>query len=195
MPSSALSASKKELRRRMLAARRQLSAAERAQYSARIQEQLLARPEYQRAGCIFCYASMSDEVQTLELLKHMLADGKVVCLPLITGKGTMESVYLPSLEALTEGDFGILTVRPEQRELVNPVTIDCILVPGAAFSRDGARLGMGGGYYDHFLPRAAHATRLALTYSCQLTENVPVDVLDCRVDFILTENEWISCKW
>ena len=42
MPSSALSASKKELRRRMLAARRQLSAAERAQYSARIQEQLLA---------------------------------------------------------------------------------------------------------------------------------------------------------
>ena len=138
---------------------------------------------------------MSDEVQTLELLKHMLADGKVVCLPLITGKGTMEAVYLPSLEALTEGDFGILTVRPEQRELVNPVTIDCILVPGAAFSRDGARLGMGGGYYDRFLPRAAHATRLALTYSCQLTENVPVDVLDCRVDFILTENEWISCKW
>ena len=52
-----------------------------------------------------------------------------------------------------------------------------------------------GGYYDRFLPRAAHATRLALTYSCQLTENVPVDVLDCRVDFILTENEWISCKW
>ena len=194
MSGMVLSPLKKEMRRRMLTARRQLSAAERDQYSGQIVQRLTARTEYQKAACVFCYAAMTDEVQTQAILKQMLTDGKTGCLPLITGKGVMEAVELPSMDALVTGEYGILTVRPEQRHLVDPARIDCVLVPGAAFARDGARLGMGGGYYDRFLPRAVRAQRLALAFSCQLTENIPMQERDCRVDAILTENEWIDCK-
>ncbi len=194
MSGMALLPLKKELRRRMLTARRQLSASERDQYSEQIVQRLTVRIEYQEAACVFCYAAMTDEVQTQAFLEQMLTEGKTVCLPLITGKGVMEAVGLPSMDALMTGEYGILTVRPEQRHLVDPARIDCVLVPGAAFARDGARLGMGGGYYDRFLPRAVHAKRLALTFSCQLTENIPMQERDCRVDAILTENEWIDCK-
>ena len=194
MSGMVLSTLKKELRRRMLTARRQLSAAERDQYSGQIVHRLTARTEYQKAACVFCYAAMTDEVQTQAILEQMLTDGKTVCLPLITGKGVMEAVELPSMDALVTGEYGILTVRPEQRHLVDPARIDCVLVPGAAFARDGARLGMGGGYYDCFLPRAVRAQRLALAFSCQLTENIPMQERDCRMDAVLTENEWIDCK-
>ena len=188
LPHEAMLALKKELRHKMLAFRHQLTPAERAAKSRAILARLYEEPAFQRARTVFAYASMPDEVQLGSLLSHCLAEGKRVALPLITGKGLMEAVNLPELAALVPGKFGIMTVRPEQQEIIPAADIDFIVVPGAAFSPAGDRLGLGGGYYDRYLAeRAPQAFRAALTFDGQVTAEVPMEPHDAKVNLILTE--------
>ena len=184
---SELAGQKRELRKRMLAARRALSEEERAAYSAEITGKLISHAAVTRAQTIFAYAAMSDEVQTESLLSGLLAMGKRVAIPWITGKQGMEAALVPSMDLLEVGAYGILTVREEQREILSPQEIDCVIVPGVAFGMDGARLGMGGGYYDTFLPKAERAVRIAAAFQCQITEDIPRLPHDCGVDWIVTE--------
>ena len=178
---------KRDLRRRMLACRRALSVEERSSRSAAITEKLLSLEAVQKAGTVFAYAAMEDEVQTEPLLASLLDRGKRVAIPLVIGKRAMEAALVPSMDALETGAYGILTVRAEQREILPPQEIDCVIVPGVAFGLDGSRLGMGGGYYDAFLPRAERAVRVAAAFQCQISEDIPSLPYDCGVDWIVTE--------
>ena len=182
-----LAGQKREIRKRALAARRTLSEEERAAYSAEITKKLLAHPAVTQARTIFAYAAMPDEVQTETLLSGLLDLGKRVAIPWIIGKQVMEAVLVPSMDALEYGAYHILTVREERREILPPQEIDCAIVPGVAFGMDGARLGMGGGYYDTFLPKAPEAVRIAAAFQCQITEEIPRAPHDCGVDWIVTE--------
>ena len=178
---------KRDLRKRMLAARRALTKQECAAYSAAITERILSHEALKQAGAVFAYAAMEDEVQTETLLSGILEMGKRVAIPLITGKRTMEAVLVPSIDVLEYGAFHILTVREERRKILPPQEIDCVIVPGVAFGMDGTRLGMGGGYYDTFLPKAEHAVRIAAAFQCQITEDIPRFPHDCGIDWIVTE--------
>ncbi|TYZ24685.1 5-formyltetrahydrofolate cyclo-ligase [Selenomonas ruminis] len=181
---------KKALRKRVTAARKALMESYRAAASRRMLTVLLGLPAYQRAKTVFLYASMPDEVQLYDLMKQALADGKTVCLPLITGKGTMEAVAFSSLKDLVTGEYGILTVDKSKRKLVSPSDIDLIVVPGAAFDRAGGRLGLGAGFYDRFMTeKAPQGYRCALAFSCQLVETVPMEPHDAAVQYIITEDE------
>ena len=178
---------KRDLRRRMLACRRALSVEERASRSAAITEKLLSLEAVQKARTVFAYAAMEDEVQMEPLLASLLDRGKRVAIPLVIGKRSMEAALVPSMDALETGAYGILTVRVERREILPPQEIDCVIVPGVAFGLDGSRLGMGGGYYDAFLPRAERAVRVAAAFQCQISEDIPSLPYDCGVDWIVTE--------
>ena len=183
----AIDGDKRDLRRRMLACRRALSVEERASRSAVITEKLLSLDAVQKARTVFAYAAMKDEVQTESLIASLLDRGKRVAIPLVIGKRSMEAALVPSMDALETGAYGILTVRAEQREILPPQEIDCVIVPGVAFGLDGSRLGMGGGYYDAFLPRAERAVRVAAAFQCQISEDIPSLPYDCGVDWIVTE--------
>lgn len=194
MPDMAALTAKREMRRRMLAIRRSLSVQERLSYSDCIVRQLCSAPFYIKAGCVFCYAALEDEVQTRAIFEQSLAAGREVCLPFIVEAGVMEAVRLPSMEALVPDRFGILTVDAAWREFVSPKHIDCAIIPGAAFSSKGGRLGMGGGYYDRFLAQADNAYRAAVAFSCQISEKIPVEEHDCYMDAVITEREMIFCN-
>ena len=182
-----LDGEKRALRKKMLAARRALSPTDRGHFSEIIVRRLVSHDSVVKARCVFAYAGMEDEVQTGTLLSALLAMGKQVAIPWIAGKRTMEAVLVPSMDALEAGAYQILTVREESREVLPPQAIDCVILPGVAFGRAGARLGMGGGYYDAFLPRAARAVKIAAAFQCQITEGIPRLPHDCDVDWIVTE--------
>ena len=65
------------------------------------------------------------------------------------------------------------------------------MVPGMAFSKEGARIGKGGGFYDRFLAAEPDHKTIALAYGFQLMEQIPTGVYDRPVDQIVTENERI----
>ena len=105
----------------------------------------------------------------------------------------MEVVNLPSLDSLVPGKFGILTVREEEQSIILASEVDFVVVPGAAFSPEGDRLGLGGGYYDRYLAeKAPQAYRAALTFDGQVVPSVPMEAHDARVNLILTETRRIE---
>jgi len=187
-------ADKKVLRREMLARRRALSTAERTRASKMICARVQALTVLQEARTMMLYASTEEEINLYPLMEVLLTEGRRIVLPEITGRGVMEARELPAMDALTDGTFGILSPDPMRGNIVAPEEIDVIIVPGAAFDEKGGRLGLGGGYYDRFLPRAGNAVRLVLAFDFQIVPDVPMGAQDARVDVILTERHMISCN-
>ena len=194
MADEILAEQKSILRREMLARRRVFSAEERKEASRSICARTAQLPMLKAAQTIMLYASMTEEIDLVPFMETLLADGRRIVLPEITGRGTMEARELPAMDALTDGVFGIATPDPMRGGIVPPEEIDVIIVPGAAFAADGGRLGLGGGYYDRFLPRARNAVRLVLAFDFQIVPDVPMGAQDARVDVILTERRMISCN-
>ncbi len=70
---------------------------------------------------------------------------------------------------------------------------DLIFVPLVAFDDRGARLGMGGGYYDRVLAfrQRRHAWRrprvVGLAYSFQELDHIDLRAHDVRLDAVVTE--------
>lgn len=69
--------------------------------------------------------------------------------------------------------------------VIPPEQLDIIIVPGVGFTREGARLGYGGGYYDRFLPECSKAQILALAFAEQLESTLPVDSFDFTIPQVL----------
>lgn len=189
---STLSEQKKALRKEMRSKRASMSKEDRDIASHKIISNLLNNPIYKSAATIMAYSSMPEEIQLNELFDNSFANDKTLAIPLIIGRGTMRPVFLPTVGDLVVGDFGIMTVRQDKRKFVEFDDIDCVIVPGAAFDRQGNRLGLGGGYYDRFLQRVPNAKRVALSFEYQLLEMVPAEPHDAKMDIIITENETLT---
>lgn len=184
---------KAELRRKFLSRRAAVPHDERDRISHELIKKFLATEIYREAKIIMAYASTPDELQLNELFAACFAEKKILAIPFIVGRGEMLPVVVPNFDSLELGAFNIPTVR-QPKNFVDPAQIDCVIVPGAAFDLDGGRLGLGGGFYDRFLPRAVHAKKIALAYDFQIVDELPVEIHDAPVDFILTEKIFWRCK-
>ena len=189
---STISEQKQALRKEMRSRRVSMSKEDRNIASHKIVSNLLNNSIYKSATTIMAYSSMPEEIQLNELFDNAFANDKILAIPLIIGRGTMCPVFLPTVEDLVVGDFGIMTVRQDKRQFVEFDDIDCVIVPGAAFDRNGNRLGLGGGYYDRFLQHVPNAKRVALSFDYQLLETVPAEPHDAKMDIIITESETLT---
>ena len=174
------------MRREFLAKRAAIPIAERDRISHELIKKFLATEIYRTSKILMAYASMPDELQLNERFTACFADKKILAIPLIIGKGEMLAVEVPNFAALEVGEYNILTVKRELRKFIAPAQIDCMIVPGAAFDVHGGRLGMGGGYYDRFLPLAVNAKKIALAYDFQLVDNLPLEPHDTKINAVMT---------
>ncbi len=144
----------------------------------------LSLPEYRRAKTVFLYRGVGSELDTLPIIEDALSSGKRVALPRVTAPGIMEARRIRALNELVPGKYGI-PAPPEGSELIPPEEFDLILVPGAAFSPNGARLGRGGGYYDRYLPKTL-GFKVALAGKGRLFPVLPTEEHDVKVDKVIT---------
>jgi 5-formyltetrahydrofolate cyclo-ligase len=64
--------------------------------------------------------------------------------------------------------------------------IDCLIVPGLAFTKAGARLGRGGGYYDRVLASIdSNTVTVGVCFEFQVLEALPVESHDLSVQRVL----------
>ena len=176
---------KKELRRQLIVKQQKLDQNYREEASRRILELLKKQKDYLLAGSIFIYVGKGTEVDTKLIIKDALAKGKRVLVPKTVYLGHMEACEIDSMEDLIPGTHVIL----EPKDLtyrMEPEKIDVAFVPCVAFTKDGYRLGYGGGFYDRFLPRGRFK-RILVTYSKMEENTLPHDVYDEKVHGILTE--------
>ena len=90
-------------------------------------------------------------------------------------------------DAWKKGAFGIPEPVLEKGRVVDPAEIDLVVSPCSSFDEGGMRLGMGGGYYDRYLPKCTKADVMLVAYECQGCEKVPAEPWDVPVPCIVTE--------
>jgi 5-formyltetrahydrofolate cyclo-ligase len=182
------------LRTEFLARRRGLTAEQVKIWSAAATARLLALPEAQGAETWLVYlASKDNELDTLPLVESLLGGGKTILVPVIDKGGLLLWSRLGSLSEVAPAQFGILEPRPECRRIALPPGDALVIVPGIAFTRDGARIGYGGGYYDRFLGGFA-GTKIALAFELQLADAIPTAPHDVFLDVVVTEAAVYRCR-
>ena len=78
--------------------------------------------------------------------------------------------------------------EPAAADLVEPREVSAWIVPGLAFTRDGRRLGYGGGWYDRLLSRASEAApRIGVAYSFKVVDSLPSEAHDTMVTEVVYE--------
>ena len=135
-------------------------------------------------------ASKDNEVYTRAIIQSALTAGKHVLIPVIGPVlGTMRWSRLSDMDSLVRGRFGLLEPASDEACIVPVPEKGLCLVPGIAFTRDGWRLGYGGGYYDRFLDRF-RGISVGLAFELQLAPALPRDENDRPVAFLATEAGW-----
>ncbi len=189
---------KQSIRKAILAQREQLTADARAAHSAAITGRLLQLPEYRQAGAVLGYMNFGAEFASELWVERALADGKRLALPKVNHHTNHLDLYwVDDLEnQLAAGLWGIREPVVERCERVdNPDEVEFALLPGVAFTRDGARLGYGGGFYDKLLAcMAQRPVLIAAAFALQIADTLPQEATDIRVDWIVTERETIACS-
>jgi 5-formyltetrahydrofolate cyclo-ligase len=160
--------------------------ADREVLSARICERILALPEWQAAQTVALFRPLPSEPAVDPLLQVALAEGKRVALPRICGDDLRWIRITPGYERVASPRFAHLE-EPAGSELILPVHLDLVLVPGLGFGSGGERLGRGGGYYDRALAAMPPGVvRLGVCYAFQIREYIPRESHDRKVDKVIT---------
>jgi 5-formyltetrahydrofolate cyclo-ligase len=140
--------------------------------------QIAQMRQYEAASTVMAFAGMKSEPDTDGLFARLDRDGKTLVLPRLNA-GAIEPAVVG--EGFTSGQFGI---REPLGEVVDPMSIDLIIVPGVAFTTTGARLGHGKAYYDGFLPKL-RAYKVGACFDEQIVDVLPMDAHDVWLDGVI----------
>ncbi len=190
-------AAKEELRRKMRAKLRAMTADFRARDSLEICRQAAALPAFREAKVVALFAPLPTEPDIHPLIEEAWAQSKRVALPLMRQVGAapwLEWHEVTSWEQMMlAGPFGLREPDPVQCPRVEPGKIDCMLVPGLAFDSRGGRLGRGGGYYDSALAeKLARTAAIGLMFALQEVPEVPRGAHDQTIEGLVSENGFFS---
>jgi 5-formyltetrahydrofolate cyclo-ligase len=92
----------------------------------------------------------------------------------------------PYSSATAPNRFGILEPPPDALPL-EPDGVQLALVPGLLFTKRGARLGYGGGFYDRLLPHL-HCPLVGVTRDGLIVDALPCDMWDVPMTQLATES-------
>lgn len=165
--------------------------------------QFIAHPAYQSAKTVMWYSHCRSEVRTQATLFCELATDKRIVIPYCTKNEQRHNKLglwlLEDFAELVPGMWGILE-PPTQRwgepgKEILPDQLDCVMVPGVAFDRNGGRLGNGAGYYDRLLKTVrADAVLIGVCFESQLVEQVVMEADDVTMDVVITEKSLYAGK-
>lgn len=193
-----LSQLKNTLRQEAIRIRDGLDPGWRAEASAAIRAGILALPEVAAptARDIAVFASFGAEIETFPLLEALIERKGAVLLPrVVKGEKRLEFRRVANLaRGLLPAYQDILEPNPRAwPEVVEPLGMDLIVVPGLTYDRRGYRLGYGGGFYDKLLGSPRRCRAVGIVFGPLLREEpLPAAEWDRPVDAILTESGMIA---
>ncbi len=98
---------------------------------------------------------------------------------------------------LATNQYGIPEPTLGPSSCLRPDELNAVLVPMLGFTRQGQRLGMGGGYYDaSFAFRKSNPAPpllIGVGFACQQLDTLDAQAWDVNMDAIATEREWLDC--
>lgn len=188
-PAAAKAAFRSEIR----AARRARSQSDRVDAATGITARAL--PLLTNCRTVACYLSMPAEPGTAALIELLQQRDIRVLLPRVSGT-SLEWVELQDSTDFVTSELGI-------HEPIGPAIADALsdcdamILPALAISREGIRLGQGGGYYDRALqgvPAFADGgpQLIALVFDDELIDSLPRESHDACVDQVVTPERVVT---
>ncbi len=185
---------KEQLRQLMRAKRRELTTSQQNLAARRIANLLRAKPPFSRSKRVAFYLAYDGEIDPCQLLRLAAKQNKQCFLPVVTNSNKLLFTRYKPGDKLITNRFNIL--QPIAKGgLCSAKRLDLVLVPLVAYDIQGARLGMGGGYYDRsfaFKKMQSFWQKpilLGLAHHCQLVEGMPVESWDIPLHMIVTDEK------
>ena len=138
---------------------------------------------------IAVYLASPQEIDLSPFIRKMLVMGVKVVAPRWNGE-TYELAVLKGLDDahLRKGLMGIL--EPAEAEIMSPKEVAVWLVPGLAFTRNGKRLGYGGGWYDRLLAEAPKdSLKIGIAHAFQVVDDLPSEPHDILLSKVVWTRE------
>ena len=180
--------SKKTIRIAMKAAFAKIDKTERQKISQQLHEVLFASDLWKNAQTIGTYLSVGSEWDTRAIVDQALAEGKKVGVPKTIHKTKALAFYEMKdwSQIVEDGYFGLDEPDTDLTIPIDKDEINLLLVPGLVFTKDGYRVGFGGGYYDRYLKDFIHPT-VSLVHTNQFVDNFQIEPFDIPVHYLVTE--------
>lgn len=182
-----------QLRRLIRQHRRQLSPAQRRDAANGLARSLNTAAELIARKRIALYWQNDGEIDPALAIELLLQRGKQVYLPVLHPfkQGQLLFVrYQPGMR-MRKNRYGIAEPDWRYANALPATFLSAVLVPLVAFDLRGARLGMGGGYYDRSLAFCRHSQQRPLLVGCayefQKLQQLPMESWDIPMQMILTE--------
>jgi dihydrofolate synthase/folylpolyglutamate synthase len=179
---------KKWLRNESIRLRNAMSEIQRTARSQEIVQRIVESASFLHAKTVMSYRAMKAEVDLHELDEDAKRLGKRIVYPRCISAIEMIALYPVSDQDWQQSSFGILEPSLETAIQIDPAEIDLVLCPCTAFDEAGNRIGMGGGYYDRYLPLCRNATVAAVAFELQKTRKIQPEPHDWRMDLVFTDS-------
>lgn len=149
------------------------------------------------------YISHDNELNLEYILKYCLENHIKAYLPVLNNK-KLDFVEFNHHTKFKNNIYNIPEpIASNKNSYIDPKHLDLIFVPLVAFTKSGARLGMGGGYYDRTFAFLANSNNninndigkpilIGVAYDVQCIENLPIDSWDINLHGIVTESSLIN---
>jgi len=171
------------LRHQLIAARRAMTAAAKAQADERIIAALRDWLERHQPRSLGAYLAMAGEPELMPLYQQLSERGIVLAMPVVLEKQRplVYQRWQPG-EPLARDASG--TLAPAGRDaLIQP---EVVLAPCVGFNAQGYRLGYGGGYFDRTLAQAPRPKAIGIAYQ-PMRADFAADPHDIALDLIITD--------
>nr|VFJ99501.1 MAG: 5-formyltetrahydrofolate cyclo-ligase [Candidatus Kentron sp. LFY]VFK15346.1 MAG: 5-formyltetrahydrofolate cyclo-ligase [Candidatus Kentron sp. LFY] len=188
--------SRRDIRSRIRAERRELSSAVRNRCARGLTANLVCSPLFRRSRRIACFSPQDGEIDVSGLFPRLFSMRKKAYLPVLHGK-KLWFLPLDVNTPLVCNKYGIPEPELSPDSRCAPQTLDLVLTPLVAFDEAGYRLGMGGGYYDRTFAYLSHRRvfvrpmLIGVAYAFQQITELPTrHHWDVPLDGVVTENGW-----
>ena len=178
------------LRRELRQRRRDLPAATRIAAANALADRLLALPFLPSSGHVAGYWAMDGEIG-LHAFQLRLPPTLTYCLPLLHADESLRFAPWRAGAPLVTNRFGIPEPDIDPDDALPASEMAMLVLPLVGFDARGARLGMGGGWYDRSLAfrhaRAAPPWLVGAAFAVQQVDALPLEAWDVRLDAVCSE--------
>ena len=182
-----------QLRKAIRQRRNALSVIQQRNAAIALATSLSSHSKIQAANRIAVYLTNDGELGTAAFIDWCWQQQKEVYLPVLHpfSSGNLLFLRYQQDSKLISNAFGILEPKLDVTKVCPLTELDIICTPLVAFDETGARLGMGGGFYDRSLAhwQQTKLYPLGLAHDCQLVKNIPVESWDIPLPEIITPSK------
>jgi 5-formyltetrahydrofolate cyclo-ligase len=197
-PADDLAQAKTALRLELRARRKALNPTQQTQASLHLLRQLMQVPQFMRARNVALYMANDGEIDPEPIIRQLWKMDKHSYLPVLRPGKSRELwfvEYTPNA-LLTKNRFGIPEPDFRTQHKMPAQLLDVVLMPLVGFDRNGARLGMGGGFYDATFAfkqkkNSGKPALIGLAHACQEVESLTTASWDIPLFAIATDREII----